>query len=83
MSPQNALNASQHRRQLREDKRRLRSAVFTMAVLVSSHLVCNSVHVTLTGRYSVSTHVPRCSVGDATFKVAVREWQWAREVHMV
>ncbi len=52
MSPQNALNASQHRRQLREDKRRLRSAVFTMAVLVSSHLVCNSVHVTLTGRCS-------------------------------
>src|SRR3569832_1976451 len=35
----------------REDKIRIRSAVYTMAALITSHLVCNCFHVLLVGTY--------------------------------
>ena len=40
------------RRQQREDKMRVRSAVYTMAVIVSSHLVCNALHICLYCRHN-------------------------------
>ena len=41
--------AQRIRQQLREDKVRIRSAVYTMAVIVTTHLVCNSLHLAIAG----------------------------------
>lgn len=41
--------ATRIRKQLREDKVRIRSAVYTMAVICTTHLVCNSLHLSLSG----------------------------------